>query len=97
MRKITEEAVTHFYNGTTFKKSNTEVEVFPEVTILKLYGNEIAWLYNDPLKTLTITDAGWATNTTKERLNGLKGVSINQVKGSWYLNDELWDGSKIEI
>lgn len=33
-----------------------------------------------------ISDAGWRTTTTKERLNGIPWVSICQKKGVWYLN-----------
>ena len=44
-----------------------------------------------------ISAAGWKTNTTKERLNGLPGVSIRQKKGEWYLNGKLWDGNWIII
>ena len=46
---------------------------------------------------LTIFCGNWKTDTTKERLNGLQGVSIQQKKGEWYLNGELWDGSSIGI
>lgn len=92
MRKITSEAIAHFYSGTNFKKANMEVEVLPNVTVLKLHGNEIAYLYNDPERTLSISNCGWFSNTTKERLNGLKGVSISQIKGVWYLNGKEWNG-----
>lgn len=96
-RKITEKAIEKFYNAEKFKSSNTEVIVLPNVTILKLYDTKIAYLYNDPEKTLSITNGGYDTNTTKERLNGLKNVSIQQKKGAWYLNGKEWDGSLIDI
>lgn len=35
---------------------------------------------------------GWATPPTKERLNALDGVSIQQKKGKWYLNGVEWSG-----
>ena len=36
---------------------------------------------------------GYKTNTTKERLNGIPGVCIQQKKGVWYLNGkEMLDG-----
>ena len=41
---------------------------------------------------LEITDAGLPTVTTKDRLNALPGVSINQKNGKWFLNGKLWDG-----
>ena len=97
MRKITQEAVSAFNNSKSFHKQNMEVEVLPNVTILKLHGNAIAYRYNDPERTLSITNCGWATNTTKERLNALPGVSIEQKNFKWYLNGKEWDGELINI
>ena len=97
MRKITKETITHFNNAKRFKKQNTEVEVLPNVTILKLHGNSIAYQYNDPQRTLSITNCGWQTNTTKERLNGIEGVNIYQKNFEWFLNGVKWDGSLIDI
>ena len=97
MRKITKESIEAFNNAKPFKKQNTEVQVLPNVTILKLHGNSIAYRYNDPKRTLSITNCGWESNTTKERLNGLNGVSIQQKKGVWYLNGKEWNGELINI
>ena len=97
MRKITEDAVEKFLNAETFKSSNTEVKVLPNVTVLELFGNEIAYRYNDPEKTLSITNCGYKTDTTKERLNGLPNVNIQVKKGVWYLNGVEWDGKLIDI
>ena len=97
MRKITEESVQAFNNSIAFKKANMEIEVLPNVTVMKLHGNSIAFRYNDPERTLSITDCGWNTNTTKERLNAIDGVSISQKKGVWYLNGTEWDGKLIDI
>ena len=97
MRKITKESVGAFLNAKTFNKANMQVEVLPNVTLLKLHGNIIAYLYNDPNKTLSITNCGWFSNTTKERLNALPNVSISQKNWDWYLNDKLWDGKLIDI
>jgi hypothetical protein len=97
MRKLTKEAIAAFNEARPLKKSNTEIRVLPNVTVMVLFGNEIAYRYNDPERTLTITNCGWDTNATKERLNAIDGVSINQVKGQWFLNGELWDGSLIDI
>jgi hypothetical protein len=44
-----------------------------------------------------ITDCGWRTRTTKERLNGLEGVNIVQRDFQWYLNGVVWDGSPVFI
>ena len=97
MRTITENAIEKFLNAETFKSSNTSVEVLPNVTILNLFGNPIAYRYNDPERTLSITNCGYKTATTKERLNALPNVNIKQVKGKWFLNDTEWDGKLIDI
>jgi hypothetical protein len=73
------------------------VVVLPNVTVLKLFKNEIAYMFNDPERTLSITSAGWKSNTTKERLNALPQVSITQKKGEWYLNGTLWNGKLIDV
>ena len=97
MRKITEKAISAFNNSVAFKMGNTEVEVLPNVTILKLHGNKIAYRYNDPERTLSITNRGWNTSTTKERLNGIKGVYICTKNGQMHLNGEQRDGSLIDV
>ena len=91
MRKITKEAINAFINKQEFKKSNTEVICENNIYYLKLFGNKIAALQSDGR--MWISNAGWTSNTTKERLNGLPGVKIYQRKKMWYLNDNLWDGS----
>lgn len=97
MRKISRNSVNAFLNATPFKEGNTTVEVLENVTILKLHDNPIAYKYNDPLKTLSITNAGWFSNTTKERLNALPNINIKQVKGVWFLNGKEWDGNLIDV
>ena len=84
-------------NARPFRKDNTEVTVLDNVTVLKLFGNEIAYRYNDPERTLSITNAGWFSNTTKERLNGIPNVRIHQKNFNWYLNDKEWDGRLIDV
>lgn len=61
---------------------------------LFLHGNRIAYYENG---NLYITNCGWFSNTTKERLNALPNVSINQNKGVWYLNGEVWNGEPVKI
>tara|TARA_R110002153_G_scaffold5900_6_gene27282 strand:+ start:344 stop:640 length:297 start_codon:yes stop_codon:yes gene_type:complete len=97
MRNITIESISAFLSAKKFKKSNMQVEVLPNVTVLKYQGNEIAYRYNDPKKTLSITNCGWFSNTTKERLNGLPNVLIQQKNFIWYLNGNEWDGKLINI
>jgi hypothetical protein len=97
MRAITNDSINAFLNANKFNRQNMSVEIFPNVTILKLHGNAIAYKYNDPNNTISIDSCGWFTNTTKERLNGLPGVSIKQKKGIWYLNGKEWDGKLIDL
>jgi hypothetical protein len=91
MRKITSEAVDKFLSRTPFKKSNMEVDQGYGQFRLKLHGNVIATL--DELGVLTVSNAGWATNTTKERLNGIPGVRVHQKNWNWFLNGVELDGS----
>tara|TARA_R110000787_G_C13102838_1_gene412750 strand:+ start:211 stop:507 length:297 start_codon:yes stop_codon:yes gene_type:complete len=97
MRTITEESTKAFLNAKKFNKQNMSVEVLPNVTILKLHGNAIAYKYNNPEKTLSITNCGWFSNTTKERLNALPNVNIQQKNFVWFLNGKEWNGNKIDI
>jgi hypothetical protein len=95
MIKITREAVKAFFVRENFRKGNTRVEVTDEGTKMFLHNNLIAKI--DKNRVLSITNAGWQSNTTKERLNGLPGVRISQKNFEWYLNGEKWDGSWIEL
>ena len=95
MRKITEESIACFLAGIKYNSSNTNVVIGDNTTSLQLHGNTIAERTKEGK--LFISNAGWATNTTKERLNGLPNVSISQKRGIWYLNDKEWDGKRIEI
>lgn len=96
MRKITREAVHAFESGARYKNTNTEVNDFGYF----LFGNKIAEfesMYKDGNKNINITLAGWNTNTTRERLNGLDGVHVTTKKGQAYLNGVAWDGDWITI
>lgn len=95
MRKITKQAVNAFMNAENFNGSNTRVDVENGISYLFLHGNMIAKRYENGR--LEITNAGWQSNTTKERLNGLPNVSIKQKNFRWYLNGEEWDGKLTEI
>jgi len=99
MKKITEESIEAFLTGTPFKKANMSVEVSDKVTTLLLHGNVIAKreLTSLTKSKLSITNAGWKSNTTKERLNGLPNVRISQRQGTWYLNGTEWNGEWTEI
>jgi hypothetical protein len=83
-----------FLAGKVGKVGNTTVEMSPlgAVVVLKLHGNAIA--RRDVGSTdFEVCDGGWTSNTTKERLNGLPGVRVNQKAYAWYLNGVEWDGS----
>lgn len=96
MRKITQESVNAFMNWETFSKSNMQVRKETFWYALSLHGNDIA-MYNTEYRTISISNAGWFSTTTKERLNGIPWVSIVQKKGTWYLNWVEWNGDWIAI
>lgn len=85
MRQITERICRAFEQRRTLKIDNSHTDG----TSLWLFGNKIAEWREDGI---WITDAGWQSKTTKERLNGLTGVHITQRAGSWYLNGNFWQG-----
>lgn len=90
-RKITTDAVNAFMSARPFFRDNTMVLVDSENVGLSLHGNTIARRAVGS-NTVEVTNAGWFTNTTKERLNAIPGVSVCQRKGVWFLNGEEWDG-----
>tara|TARA_R100001510_G_C7506564_1_gene107991 strand:+ start:160 stop:456 length:297 start_codon:yes stop_codon:yes gene_type:complete len=96
MKKITQEACKAFESiYGTFKKSNTEVRRISDLEAeMYLHGNLIA--YSSP-RGIYISNGGWSSNTTKERLNGLTGVHIQQKDFVWYLNGEAWNGDWVRI
>jgi hypothetical protein len=89
-RKVTNSIVSAFISGNELKVSNSKTDG----KSLYLFGNKIAEKRKDGLY---ITNAGWNSNTTKERLNALPNVSICQKKHVWYLNDKEWDGSWTKV
>ena len=94
MRLITKESIQAFNNGLNFRKSNMQIIATKESIRLLYQGNMIAIKENNTLK---ITNCGWFSNTTKERLNALSGVSLFQKNFVWYLNGKAWDGKLIEV
>ena len=97
MKIVTQNAVAYFRNGGNTKFNNTEVVTENGVSKMYLFGKLIATLEHNVGGVMKITNAGWQSNTTKERLNGLPNVSIKQKKGDWYLNGELWDGQLKQV
>ena len=90
MRKVTKQIVDAFLRGETKRISNS----YTNGNELYLHGNCIARKHPNGL---IISDGGWQSNTTKERLNAIPGVSIHQKNFRWYLNGEYWDGRSIHI
>lgn len=99
MRKISKLAIEAFMGGCDFKQSNTTVLVFGNGNVqMFLHGHLIAEKHATAAGFIfRITNAGYFTNVTKERLNAIPGVSIHQTKFQWYLNGKEWDGSWITI
>lgn len=91
-RKITTDAINAFMSARTFNRDNTSVQIFDGCVCLYLHDNLIATRAVGS-NSMQVTNADYFTRTTKERLNGLPGVSVCQRKGVWFLNGEEWDGS----
>ena len=82
-----------FLMGETKQVSNT----MTDGSALYLFDNKIAEWRGDEL---WITNCGWQTMTTMERLNGIgvtAGFRIFQKKKKWYLNGEEWDGEWTKV
>jgi hypothetical protein len=98
MRQITIDAARAFNYNRAFKRSNTQVKIIGNIdrVELLLHGNLIA--FKDTKGTF-ISDGGWQSVTTKERLNGLLSYlndtsynSIIQKDFQWYLEGVEWNG-----
>ncbi|TXG76309.1 hypothetical protein E6Q11_04830 [Candidatus Dojkabacteria bacterium] len=94
MKQVTRNAVNTFNNKGNGTFNNTKVVTENGVTSMFLFGNKIA---EEKEGILRITNAGWESNTTKERLNALNGVQISQKNFVWYLNGEEWNGNWKQI
>lgn len=90
MRKITKAVCSAFERQVPLSMGNTHTDG----VALYLHGNKIAQHTSEGLM---ISDAGWNTVTTRERLNGLRGVHVQQKKGILYLNGKEWGGEMILI
>jgi hypothetical protein len=93
MRQITRDATNAFYNGSPFKRDNTEITLYGTVIQLELHRHNIATYYTLENK-IQISSCGWYTTTTKERLNGVLArlnMHIKQTKGVWRVYDSRGD------
>ena len=90
MRLITKRICEAFRVGVSLRIDNS----YTDGTSLFLFGNKIAEYRNNGL---WITNAGWQSRTTMERLNGIAGVMVIQRNHQWYLNGEAWDGNWIHV
>lgn len=95
-RQITVESCTAFMSARKMSKQNMLVVVENLVVKMYLHGNLIA-KREIGSNSIQITNAGWFSTTTKERLNGLPGVSVCQKKGVWFLNGNEWNGEWISV
>ena len=98
MRKITQQSANALYTKGTLKKQNMHVffDRYDYKSRMLLHNNCIA-TFDHQESILTINNCGWFTPTTKERLNGLAGVHIQQKDFIWYLNGEEWNGNNATI
>lgn len=87
MRAISIDARNALFSGGSFSRSNTRVKD----GCLYLHHNKIAE-YKDG--SLSISLAGWATVTTRERLNALDGVNLYQKNYEQYLNGKKIDSQR---
>jgi hypothetical protein len=87
MRKVTKEVVAAFMQRKSSKVGNTETDG----TTLWLHKNAIArWtpFNGGEWAMLEVSFAGWPSVTTRERLNGIPGVGVNQHKHEQFFNGE---------
>lgn len=99
MRAIEKQMLTAISSGRAWKRDNTEVVIClaedrSQVIKVELFGNTIATLV--PGVSISLTDAGWRSTTTKARLNAICShfglPQISQRKSVWYQGDIEWLG-----
>jgi len=86
MRQVTKQIRDAYLERRTLRVGNT----YTDGNAVWLHGNKIVERRNGET---WITNAGWFSGTTKERLNAFFGVYIIQRQGVWFLNGAEWDGS----
>lgn len=90
MRQITRDIVNAFQNSRSLRIDNSRTDGQG----LWLFDNKIAEIRRDGL---WITNAGWDSRTTNERLNGLSGVHVSKRRGVLLLNGREWDGRWVHV
>ncbi len=100
MRKVSKVTAQAFKSAMPIKVGNSMVRVVDGGDALYyLHGNRIASMFEGKLN---LTDCGWRTPTTKERLNSIMQVlgidgHIHQSKGEWFMTlngiTSWWEGS----
>lgn len=106
MRKVTIKAAQALKNMEKMTSGNTRVSIesrsmgddSQKVAVLYLHDNQIA-MFDGSL--LTLSDAGWQTVTTKERLNGVLDTfnlagGITQKNYNWYFVVTHWESLEDE-
>ena len=94
MRQITRHAISAFLYGYNFNRANTTVKN----GVMRLHGHVIA---RNTARYIEISDGGYQTNTTKDKLNGIISSVIGprhkiyQKDFVWYFNDR--DGNPIRF
>ena len=93
MRQIEKQMNFALSNKGNFSKDNTSVSYHSSENLseVRLHGNLIAW-FDHTKQLLSISSAGWHTNTTKSRLNALlyeinTGVRVFQKNYDWFVSD----------
>jgi hypothetical protein len=98
MRKIDHITKDKFDNAIAFKSGNTKVEINENIC-LYLHNNLIA--YRDSIfNGLYITNCGYFTNVTKDRLNSVLdsyGLYIYQNKFRWYITKDRHNKKSLDI
>ena len=89
MRKIEQSMLFAINNKGNWRSSNTEVvRTFNSHSNVYLHGNHIATVKDNG--DVSISNAGWRTNTTKSRLNAIINEFLDGTKNGVYQKDHCW-------
>ena len=89
MRKVTEQIKQAWINNQCLTIGNTSTDG----TSIFLHGNKIIKRNEDG--SISVTNSGWYSNTTKERLNMV--CRCHRSKGQWFINDIPYTGGWVNI